>query len=537
MSTLIPRKLGAAVVLTALTISVTACGQNGNSGSNASGQTGQGGDQTLTLAVPASLATLDPASEAGILNYQIAALTSDGLVGLDAQGGFVPALATEWRQEGNDWIYTIREDATFWDGSAVTIEDILYSIEVAADPEASPSTSFYWPEGVTAEQTGDHEITIHLPRVSVPFAYIPSAAGGLWVTKKEFREAAEAYGSAEDLILGTGPFKVVEFAQDSHILLERHDGYWGAKPSIQTLRIEFIPDAGTRLLAFQQGEIDQALSIPLSEVQTWAQAAGAQVRQIADRSYYGLTFDPNVEPFDDVRVRRAVAHAVDSAGIVEGVLQGYGAVAYGITAPETYAPSLGDADQALAKSKELPQVGYSIEDAKAELAASKAAGGFTTSLTYPESDQNMGKASLAIAEQLKEIGITLEVKEQPLETWVSEVGNGEQGVAWMSYTPTTGDANEITGWLLAASGPGANPANWTDQATADLIAQADQTEDPAARVDLIWQANAIAQEQVIYKPIFWGQSVTAFGSRVEAPETLDAYFYYSSWGAALSLKG
>ncbi|MDR2379210.1 MAG: ABC transporter substrate-binding protein, partial [Bifidobacteriaceae bacterium] len=180
---------------------------------------------------------------------------------------------------------------------------------------------------------------------------------------------------------------------------------------------------------------------------------------------------------------------------------------------------------------------YSLDQARAELAQSKTPDGLTATLTYPESDQNMGKASLAIAEQAAQVGITLEVKEQPLETWIAEVGNGEQGVAWMSYTPTTGDPNEITGWLLATTGPGANPANWTNEEVAGLIAQADQTTDDAvARVDLILQANALAQEQVIYKPIYWGEGISAFSDRVEVPDSLGAFFFYSNWGHVLKLR-
>jgi peptide/nickel transport system substrate-binding protein len=153
--------------------------------------------------------------------------------------------------------------------------------------------------------------------------------------------------------------------------------------------------------------------------------------------------------------------------------------------------------------------------------------GFTAELTYMDSDQNVAKASLAIADSLKQIGITLDVKEIPLEQWLANVDLGEQGVAWMSYTPTTGEPAEITSWLLYADGE-SNPAKWKDAKALELTDAAYAAADDAAQAALVIEANSIAQEQGIYAPVFWGQSGTVLAKGVSV-DNYSSYTLVANW--------
>jgi len=167
--------------------------------------------------------------------------------------------------------------------------------------------------------------------------------------------------------------------------------------------------------------------------------------------------------------------------------------------------------------------------AKEELAASKSAGGFTATITYPDAYPTAGQASLAIADSLKQIGITLDVKEIPLDQWLNEIGNGKQGVGWMIYFPTTPEPGEITMWLLDARGTGYNPANWTNEEVAALTAQVKAAPTMKDQIDPTIQGNSIAQEQVIYAPVWWGQSAIAYQQGVTVTNYNSYSLLSSNW--------
>lgn len=500
------RGIGTAATLSLITLA--GCGSTdtqSGSGSAASG----GALSKVTLGSGSAISTLSVNQEAGSANYQIAALFQEGLTGLDANGKTVPALAREWHTDDNlTWVFDLRDDVTFHDGTKLTADDIIFSIETAMDPTLSPGLSTYWPDYVEgAQKTGDSQVTITLSSPHADFDTEVSNTAGLFVTSKAFWDSVDSdYGSSKGLILGTGPYQVTEFDSSSHVTLKRYNDWWGEYEGPETVRIDFIPEDSTRLLAFQDGSIDASLTVPVANVDEWKQD-GSTISTYSDRSYYGLTFDPTVQPFDNVHVRRAVAYALDKESIVSGILKGYGSVATGIDAPEQLAGWAGSAKRARKLVKDLGALDFDLKKAKAELKQSSQADGFSTTLTYPTGYAAVGQASLALAQQLKKIGIDVDVKEITLDQWLSEVGNGEQGVAWMIYNPTTANPNEITSWLLAASGAGANPANWTDEDVAAKTESLGTLNDDKERLDIVLETTRTALEQAIYAPAWWGQAL------------------------------
>lgn len=529
------RRLTAAIVAVAAAFTLASCAPAGSSNTDASAAAQPGAPlDSLTVALGSQIGTLSVNQQAGIANYQIAALTQEGLLGLNNSGELVPALAEKWdNTNGTEWVFTIRQNVKFSDGTALTVDDVLFSIELARDPKRSPGLSTYWPSYVkTAEKTGDWEITITLDSPHAGFGAEVSNAGGLFVTSKAFYEKAANYGSATDLIVGTGPYKVTEFDPSSHVALEKNDNYWGDNDGPKTVRVDFVTDDSTRLLAFQQGQADVSLTVPLDQADQWAAVSGASVQYYSDRSYQGITLDPTVAPFNDANVRKAVAHSIDRNGIVEGILSGRAQPATGIDAPQQLASLVG-LEAAEAGVKELPVAEYSIDQAKQALAASSSANGFSTTLTYPTGYAAVGKASLAIADSLSQVGIKVEVKEIPLDQWLSEVGNGKQGIGWMVYLPTTPTPNEVTSWLLAADGPGSNPANWTDAAVAAQVAKIGTITDKQEKFDTILSTTSTALEQNIYAPVYWGQAALATKPGVVAHD-FGSFTLQTNWAAAFT---
>ncbi|MFK4837238.1 ABC transporter substrate-binding protein [Microbacterium sp. ZW T2_14] len=490
--------------------------------------------EQITVALPGSLSSLYVGQEAGILNYYIASIAQEGLVSIDAQGRIQPGLAESWEQTDDlTYVYELRDDASFQDGTPVTADDVVFSLEQARDETSSPGLAYYLTNVDTIEKTGDAEVTITLTEPDAAFAANMSTGGAAFITSQAFWEANEGkVGTPDALLLGSGPYQVTEFAPDSHVTFERVDTWWGDLPKVKEITVNFVPDESTRLLAAQSGDVDVAFNVPLAQSQQWEGLDTMRVDYVNDLSYVGLYFNTSIAPFDDPKVREAFAHAVDRDAYVEKLLRGHGEAATAIMTPE----SLGkvyDADEARDTLAEIPQWDYDLDAAKAALTESSVPDGFEVELLTPNTGPQLGTAAQALSQNLAEIGITLNVREVPIEEWLASLdASSDHGVGLMWYFSTLGDPAEVPSYLLGAG----NPAAYDNPEITDLLAQAGAEADPAARVDLLVQAETLQAEDAVNIPLWWGQSATAFAKDLGMND-YSSFAFISSWPTQLYRAG
>ncbi|MDR1710912.1 MAG: ABC transporter substrate-binding protein [Propionibacteriaceae bacterium] len=485
----------------------------------------------FTIAFATQITNLSINAESGIANFYLAALTSEGLLACDPTGELVPGLAESWQVEGNKWVFQLRPGTLFQDGMAVTPEDVVFSLELALDPQRSPGLVSYIPDYIrSVEATGESEVTVTLDGPHADFGANLTPGGGMTIISKSVYESAAYFGSASDLMVATGPYMVTHFTSDSITLL-RSDSYWGGAHGPRLVRIVFIPDEQERLDALRSGSIDVAMSVPLTNASQWTSAG--KVVYFSDRSYQGLTLDPTVAPFDDPHVRKAIAYSIDKMRLISEVLDGHGQAATGIDAPAQLAALGGDDTDALVAA--LPAYPHSLTLALEEMAQSAVPEGFAVQLTYPAGYPEVGEASLVVSACLAQIGISVTVKEIPLEDWLMSVGDGEQGLAWMVYTPTTPIPWEISSWLLNASGPTTNPANWTNKKVAAKMASIDTMTKPRDQLDAVLSATKTALTEAIYVPVYWGETAMALRPGVQADD-FDSTTLRTNWVAAFTVK-
>ncbi|MBC9955163.1 ABC transporter substrate-binding protein [Leucobacter sp. cx-42] len=520
---------GAAVAGTIVAaLALTACGSTGGSDDAAPADSGKTLD-SVTVGFPGSLSNLSITQEAGILNYNLNATVQEGLVGISTSGEIVPALASEWTTpDDTTYVFTLRPDAKFANGDPVTPADVVFSLNNAADPAASPGTNYYLASLASAEVTGDNEVTIKTKAPEAAFLANLSSAGALVVTQEKFaQEHGNKLGTSTSLLLGTGPYQVTEFSPDSHALLTPNENWAGEPVKAKEIRVDFISDENTRLLAAQKGDLDIALNVPLTQVAQWEKIDGGRVEALNDFSYVGLQFDQSVAPFDDPNVRAAIASAADRDAIVEKLLRGYGEPANTIMSPETlsqaYSPE--EAREILSKVKANS---FDLKQAAEFLKESSVPEGFTTELTYPNTGQQLGTAAQSLAENLKTIGITVKVREVPIEEWLATVGDGEHGLGFMWYLPTTGNPAEINSYLLGTD----NPNHFESDEAVKLIAEASAETDPKKQIDLLVQLEELNAAETATSPLWWGQSLTYFSGNVGLTD-FSPYSFIGPWGAEL----
>ena len=526
---------------TALLALLAACGSDDDSGSTATTAGGStdnstaAGPQeidTLTVAFPSSISNLYPGQEAGNFNYYIAALIAEALVAPDSTGKLVGALAESWTNPTpTTYVYALRSGVTFSDGSSLTADDIVYSVGLAKDDTKSPNTAYYWANVDKAEKTADNEVTITLASPDVAFEWGPCAANAMWVTAERFVTAAGGeIGTPAAVLIGTGPYKVTSFQPDQGVELERVDTYWGGKAPVKTVKIEFIPEETTRILARQSGDIDLAVSISLDQAQQWDDTEATDVLFAADKSYVGIDFNTAVEPFDDIHVRKAIALACDRATYVAKLLDGHGEVATALTVPQQIESVVGDA----ARDKLAPvfELTYDLDAAKEELAQSKVPDGFSCKVGVSSSAPQVSQFFQALAATVKDLGITIEVEEMPVEQWYDTIGSPDWGLAYMWYFNATGDPAELISWFLGEG----NPASYTNDDVTALLTQQREEADPAKRIDLIIEAQQLALKDLPYVPLWWGEAATAIDDKYTI-EDFGPYTWLSPWTTRILTKG
>ncbi|MFD6278612.1 ABC transporter substrate-binding protein [Streptomyces sp. NPDC060209] len=503
------RAAGAGIGVLAVSAILSACSPQRPEGAGSAGGTADRGTDapidTLTLALPSSVSTLDVSRESGILNYVVACLVQESLLSVGPTGKLRPGLAESWKQpDATTYVYTLRRDAKFSDGTPVTTDDVLASVEAARDDASG--LAYAWADVASVKATGAREITVRLKNPDAGFAWTPTP-GTLLISSKAFLARNKGkVGTPRTLLLGSGPYRVTSFAADDHVGLERNDAWWGDRPSVRSLKLSFIPDAGTRLVAMKSGSVDGALGLPSDEARSWE--SDAQVTYTGDRSVVALAFDTAQAPFDDVHVRKAFAHAADRAGMTKGILHGKAEVASTLVSPDMWGDLLA-ADAVEAAYDKLPAWDFDLDLAKAELAKSAHKDGFSLDLTYPGSGPQLGKAALALAASLKELGITLNVREATLEQWIADLLPGRKPLQFLWYYPVTGDPAELTNAYLDGQAAATNLPHYDNAVVDQALAAARKTVDPAARGAHLMTAVTASAADLPYLPLWWAQTATA----------------------------
>lgn len=488
------------------------------------------GEGALSLALGDSITNLYPGLEAGVPNYWIAAASAEGLVSVSPEGEVIPALATEWEQvDPLTYVFTIDQEAVFQDGTPLTMEDVLASIEAARNPEVSPGI-VTWGNVDTVEQTGDWEITITLIAPDSSFIFGPSSSAGLFVYPASYwADSADSLGTAAALPVGTGPYQITSFAPDSNITLELSEYWDGEAGAYDTLSFDVIPQANTRLLALKNGDVDLALSVPVTQIGEWESSEGVEITTIEDRSYIGLTFDTAVAPFDEQGVRDAVAHAFDRASVVEQVLNGRGEVATNLISPPQVAP-LATGEDARALLAEAPQYPFDLDAAAAALATTSVADGFTVELLYPDSYPELQLSAELLKQNLAEIGVTLDTRSVTTPEWFASMGDREHGIGFMHYTPTSADPAEMINWFLGPE----NLASFVSPEVDGALNAARTAPSPEDQLDALLSASTIQAGANVYAPLWWGERIFASDGTVQLDGVTSYSLFTSAWPLQLT---
>ena len=287
--------------------------------------------------------TMDPHAVALLYHSRIAFQIHDSLIGRDERFRLEPALALSWQlATPTTWRLRLRPGVTFHDGSPFTADDAVFSLERAL---AAPSQRAFQLKGVSAVRKLD-ALTIEI-QLEAPDAVLPEKLQYVAIMSKAWSEKhgvtkAQDFNAKQETYAvrhanGTGPMRLERYEPDVRTVLKRHPGWWGwadqRSGNLEQVNFITIRADATRLAALASGEVDLVLDPPYQDVTRLKADPRVALQQTADIGQQYLTFDQARDelqdsdvkgrnPFKDIRVRKAVYHAINVPLIIDKVLRG-----------------------------------------------------------------------------------------------------------------------------------------------------------------------------------------------------------------------
>ncbi|MCG8157934.1 ABC transporter substrate-binding protein [Brenneria goodwinii] len=414
--------------------------------------------------------------------YLLAELLYSGLTRLTQNMQAEGDLAESWQSnpELTQWTFKLRDNLKFHDGSACTAQDVVASFNAILNPDnASPALHNVGPiDSVTASD--DHTVII---TTTGAYADLPVA---LAYPDAKIIPAAIAQGDLERLskeAIGTGPFKLLSFEPARLIVVERNPDYYDpARPYLDRIEIVVYPDPIAESSALRSGDIDLMMATQTTEFTRLSRTPGIIPLRIASGQFLNVNMGCDQKPFNDVRVRQALALCVDRQAMVDFVAEGYGAPGNDNPLSPAYpfykAIPLKQADYAKAKAL-LTEAGYP--------------NGLDLTLIASDRPATRTQLGIALREMCKPAGIRIEVKTMANSTYLDQVwkkNNFYVGFYNMQPTP------DAVFSLLYTSEAAWNETRWNNQEFDQQIKQARETADPAQRGAFYARAQELMNEQV-----------------------------------------
>ncbi|MCX5493689.1 ABC transporter substrate-binding protein [Kaistia dalseonensis] len=434
----------------------------------------------------------------------------------------IPQLATAWSvsPDGLEYTFTLREGVKWHDDQPFTSADVAFSILTPRQVHPRGRATF---SSVTEVLTpDDHTAVIKLSHPAPYLLGALQASESPIVPKHVYEGTTDFPGNPNGRApIGTGPFKFKEWVVGSHIILERNPDYWDApRPYLDRIVVKFIPDASARLAAIEAGEVDLAPDTPvsLSEIERIKELPNIGVDDRgADYSptVYRIEFNLDSRYFKDLKVRQAVAHAIDRQKVIDIAFYGYGIPATGPISPllkKFYNPA-------------TPVYGYDLKEAERlldEAGYPRGADGvrFTVEhdvMPYGDTYTRIGEY---VRDSLGKVGIKVVLRGQDVPSWLKRVYTDRDfdfvtnGMG-NTFDPTIGVQRLYWSKNFKKGVPFSNGSGYSNPEVDKILEQAAIENDPAKRVELFNQLQVIIAHDVPDITLIGFRQLTIYNKRVK----------------------
>ncbi|MFK8032564.1 MAG: ABC transporter substrate-binding protein, partial [Hyphomicrobiales bacterium] len=363
---------------------------------------------------------LDPTgAAAGAIDQVTYSNIFEGLTRFASDGSIIAGLAKSWDISGDGLTYTftLNSDVKFHDGTDMDAEDVKFSLDRARAEDSTNAQKALFADIASVDVMDPMMVKVTLSKQNGSFLFNMAWGDAVIV-------ATESIADIKTKPVGTGPFILSNWVQGDRIELAKNPNYWGAAVALEKATFKFISDPTAAFAAVMAEDVNAFMAFPAPE--NLPQFDADPRFNVLVGSTEGetiLSINNKMPPFDNVKVREAVAHAIDRQAIIDGAMFGYGTPIGTHFAPHNpaYVDLTANSSYAPAKSKAL-------------LAEAGFADGFTTTLKLPPPSYARRGGEI-IASQLKVVGITVEISNLEWAQWLEQVFRGKDfGLSIVSHT-------------------------------------------------------------------------------------------------------
>lgn len=381
----------------------------------------------FVIALGDNIRTIDPIGSPSVdaASERVRTLIFNTLVKKDEKFDYVGELASDIKRSDDGLTYTfaLRDGIKFHDGRVLSSADVKYTLDLVFSSNFAKSASFF--EG-TGDQKRSYIKSVEAPdqrTVSVtltkPWVGLLSNLVPIPIIPKD------SYESQKTHPLGTGPFKFVNYDNTQQVCdVEAFPEYWDGPPKLQQVRVRVIADMNALQAELQSGRVDIAplpTSLSPDAVKRLETDPNLQVKVFSGSNVVLLTLNTQSPPLDNVKVRQAIAYAIDRQAMIQSLLMGYGKLAHSIIPEESWAYSTGQT--------------YSYDPAMAKKLLSEAGVRIDKPVVYKLSGSSISGRQYAgvIQNYLKEVGIPVEIQTPEQNTLFDELRRGNFEIAYTQW--------------------------------------------------------------------------------------------------------
>lgn len=477
----------------ALLFSISACGQGGSTGQSP-GPAGPRYGGTLVLASSSDPGPLNPGITTSVPTHVVTGPMFNGLVGIDQNLKPTPDLASSWEtsSDGKSVTFHLASGVLWHDGAAFSSEDVRFTFEEILLKYSSRTKSALSPVLQSIDTSDPNTVVFRFKTPYAAFLALIEKVNAPILPKHVYAGTDPLTNPANQKPVGTGAFKFSESVKGDHYTLVRNERYFKkGQPYLDKIVVRIIPDESAASAAFERGEVDYLVFPPSRDVDRLAKLSGVTYTEKGREAFASVTylvFNLDHPALRDVKIREAIAYAVDQKFIIDSVLAGKAITTTGPIAPElkTFYTS---------KVQKYP---HDVTRAKQLLAQ---AGATNLKLTFV-GDPSVAKLATVLKDELAQAGITLDIVQLERNVWIDRLYKARDFD--ISYTNFENGPDPDIGvkraFISSNIGPVSfsNAAAYRNSTVDDLLSRAATTADTNARAAMYAQFQDIVSRELPY---------------------------------------
>jgi peptide/nickel transport system substrate-binding protein len=459
---------------------------------------------TLVMVIESSPTNLDPRIGLDAQSERIDDLIFDDLLSRGNDLNVAPGLAERWDiPDPLTYVFHLRHGVKFHDGRLLSSRDVKWTFDSLLQGKVRSTKAAVYRFVDHIEAPDEDTVVFHMKEPSATLLWNLSD-GAIGIVP---------YGSGGEMTLhpiGSGPFKFVSAETDKEVILERNDNYWGGNPKLERARFAIVPDETTRALELRKGSADIAISsLTPDTVRALERDSHLQVEQAPGTVLAYLGFNLRDPILKDIRVRQAIAYALDRQPMIEYLWRGAALPARSILPPQSWAfnPDVATYPHNIEKARQiLDTAGY------------RETNGERFHLTMKTGTDANGRLTIAVMQQqLRSVGIVLDIRSAEFATFFSDVTHGSfQLYCCLRWIGGNEDPDIFEYAFHSAKFPpnGANRGFYSNPRVDTLIDKARREVDEDKRKGLYAEVQSILAEQLPYIDLWYLDNVLVHNKRV-----------------------